>query len=596
LFFTTFEVHPQLNFDQMMARKCLLVSFLILTIVVNAFGQAFTAQPAGFLDVARSSLAWGDYDNDGDLDLLIAGDPVAGPYAMKIYRNDGGSFTDINVNFTGIYNSAVAWGDFDNDGDLDILATGRSAANSNTWLYCNKSGEFVSVNAAFPQIGSDGAIAWGDYDGDGDLDALVAGNFSCKLFNNDGGTFTDVGGSLPPVSNCWVDWGDFDNDGDLDMFIMGDMGGILTSSIYRNDKDFFTEVQCGFTPLVGGSASWCDADNDHDLDLIVCGFDEYLEPNTLIYQNLGDLQFLCMIPGMTNASLGTVAWGDYDNDGDADVLVTGQNPACGSLSSLVYRNDGGYMFTNIYAGLAGAERGNAAWGDYDNDGDLDIAITGNSGSGSPLSILYRNNLGTNAFQVNNAPSVPDGLSSAVSGHQVLLQWNHATDNTTPDAAISYNLRIGTTTGGSEMLPSMADAASGYRLISQPGNMSNDTSWQVNLPDGNYYWSVQALDHSFTGSQFADDQQFTILNVGLESAAGTEIKVFPNPVAAKLFVKTTANAKILVLNEKGILIDTKSASGEVAEFHTTNWPSGLYLLKIDTGGKTQTLKIVKQSQP
>ncbi len=578
-----------------MARKLILVSILILLTAINTFSQAFSAQPAGFLNVARSSLAWGDYDNDGDLDLLLAGDPVTGPYALKIYRNDEGIFTDINANLTGIYNSAVTWGDFDNDGDLDILATGRSASNSNTWLYRNKNGEFVPVNTDFQQVGSDGAIAWGDYDGDGDLDALIAGNFSCKLFNNDGGTFTDVGGSLPAVSNCWVDWGDFDNDGDLDMFIMGDLGGILTSCIYRNDKDFFSEVQCGFTPLVGGSASWCDADNDHDLDLIVCGFDEYLEPNTLIYQNLGDLQFLCMIPGMTNASLGTVAWGDYDNDGDADVLVTGQNPACGSLSSLVYRNDGGYMFTNILAGLAGAERGNAAWGDYDNDGDLDIAITGNSGSGSPITMLYRNNLGTNTFQVNNAPSVPAGLTSAVSGHQVLLQWNHVNDNTTPEAAITYNLRIGTTPGGCQMLPSMADATTGYRLVSQPGNMSNDTSWQVNLPDGNYYWSVQALDHSLVGSQFAEEQQFTVLNVGIEPPSITDKEVFPNPVTAKLFVNTSADAEIMIFNEKGILVDRKTASGGMTEFQTVCWPSGVYLLRIFTNGKTQTFKVVKQGK-
>jgi hypothetical protein len=579
----------------MMIRKLYLLIITTLSLAVTAFGQTFTAQQAGLLNVGRSSLAWGDYDNDGDLDLLLAGDPVSGSYAMKVYRNDEGIFTDINANLTGIYNSAVTWGDFDNDGDLDILATGRSMSNSNTWLYRNKNGEFVPVSANFQQVGSDGAIAWGDYDGDGDLDALVAGNFSCKLFNNDNGTFTDVGESLPPVSNCWVDWGDYDNDGDLDIFVTGDMGGILTSSIYRNEKDFFTEVDCGFTPLTGGSASWCDADNDHDLDLIVCGFDEYLEPRTLIYQNLGDLQFFCIIPDIINASLGTVAWGDYDNDGDADVLITGQNPSCGNLSSMVYRNDGGYMFTNISANLSGAERGNAAWGDYDNDGDLDIAITGNSGSGSPLTILYRNNLGINTFQTNTSPSVPSGLVSVVSGHNVLLQWNPATDNNTPSAAISYNLRIGATSGGCEMLPSMADVASGYRLVSQAGNMSNDTSWQVNLPDGNYYWSVQALDHSFAGSQFAEEQQFTVLNVGVESEEEAGTCVYPNPVMEKLFINTSADAEIVIVNEKGIVMDRKTVADGIAEFQTQSWPSGLYILKIENGVKVLTRKIVKQGQ-
>lgn len=568
---------------------------LLFAVCQTVTGQAFTLLPAGFQNAGRSSLAWGDYDNDGDLDMLVAGDPVSAPYTMKIYRNDEGTFTDINANLTGIYNCSLTWGDFDNDGDLDILSTGRSSSNSNTWLYRNKNGEFVSVNAGFPQVGSDGAAAWGDYDGDGDLDALIAGNFSCKLFNNSNGTFTDVGASLPPVSNCWVDWGDFDNDGDLDMFIMGDMGGILTSVIYRNDKDFFSEVQCGFMPLAGGSASWTDADHDHDLDLIVCGFDEYLEPQTLIYQNLGGLQFFCIIPGMANASLGTVAWGDYDNDGDADVLLTGQNPACGSLSSLVYRNEGGYIFTNIQANLVGAERGSAAWGDYDNDGDLDIAITGFTGSGSPVTALYRNNPGSNVFQPNTPPDTPSALAAAVSGHQVTLSWSPASDNNTPGIAVNYNLRIGTSPGGNDVLPSMADGE-GYRLIALPGNMANDTAWQLNLPDGNYYWSVQALDHSLAGSPFAEEQQFTVLNVGTEQDVATGTNVFPNPVSSRLFICTSPSAEIVILNENGAVTDRKTASCGVTEFQTQSWPSGLFLVIIESGGERQVLKVVKPGQP
>ncbi len=574
-----------------MIKKIYLLAFFTLIVHQFAFSQEFTLQSAGLLNVGRSSQAWGDYDTDGDLDLLLSGDPVSAPYVLKIYHNDAGTFTDIDANLTGIYNSAVTWGDFDNDGDLDILATGRSASNSKTWLYRNKNGEFVAVNAGLPDIGSDGAVAWGDYDGDGDLDALIAGNYSCRIFNNDAGTFTDINAGLPPVSNCWVDWGDYDNDGDQDVFVMGDMGGILTSSIFRNDKSTFTEVPADILPMCAGSASWCDADNDLDLDLIVCGFDEYLEPNTLIYQNLGEMQFLCMIPDMVKTALGTACWGDYDNDGDADVLLTGQNPACGSLSSHVYRNDGGFFFTDINANLAGTERGAAAWGDYDNDGDLDIVISGISGSGSPVTALYRNNMGSNTFQPNLPPEIPAGLVSTVSAHHVSLNWNHVTDNNTPASAVNYNLRIGKVPGGNDVMPAMS-SADGTRLVTMPGNMTNDTAWSLSLPDGTYYWSVQALDHSFAGSQFAGEQQFTVLNVSTGKPQSTVCLTANNPFKDQLIVQSQKNCSVEVRDSNGRLTGRSVNHSKFHQFDTSCWQTGVYFIKSSAGNEEFVLKVVK----
>ncbi|MBV5333859.1 VCBS repeat-containing protein, partial [bacterium] len=246
-------------------------------------------------------------------------------------------------------------------------------------------------------------VAWGDYDGDNDLDILIAGAYSCRIYNNTAGVFTDIAAGLPAVSNCWADWGDFDNDGDLDVFVMGDLGGILISAVYRNDAGVFAEMpQAGIIPLAGGSASWCDFDHDRDLDLLITGFNEYLEPQTTIFSNLGNMEFMDVEPALIGASLATAAWGDYDNDGEADILLTGQNVGCGILSSMVYHNEGSTLFTDINADLDGAERGSAAWGDYDNDGDLDILISGITGSGTPATRLYANNAGSNMFSSNFA--------------------------------------------------------------------------------------------------------------------------------------------------------------------------------------------------
>lgn len=575
-----------------MKKHILGLIFLVISIGLEA--QQFTVTDAGLVNVSRSSIAWADYDNDGDLDVLLTGDKGSGPYIASIYRNDAGTFTNINAGLTGIYNSAVAWGDYDGDGDYDILACGRNANNSKSYIYQNNNGSFTQKEIGLPAIGSDGAVSWGDYDNDGDLDILIAGSYSCKIFNNHEGVFTDINAGLPLVSNAWVDWGDFDNDGKLDIFIMGDLGGILISSIYKNNGNSFTEMlQAGIMPLIGGTASWTDFDNDNDLDVLINGFDEYLEPKTTIYSNLGGMQFMDILTGITNSSLGTVAWADYDNDGDADLLLTGQNLACGSMSSKVYRNDDDIEFTDINSNLDGAERGSSAWVDFDNDGDLDILITGTNGNGNASTRLYKNNNGTNTFSTNQAPEVPLFLSSNITEHKVTLSWSSATDDKTPIQSLTYNLRIGSAPGAQDILAPMSNLENGRRMLPQSGNASNNNSWYVFLPDGTYYWSVQTIDQSFTASPFATEQSFTILNVGMKELVKAETTIHPNPVSDRVIIEADGYFSYRIQNAEGKVIAASQKNSNNACLSTSNWISGLYTIIITSNTGIEVKKIVKK---
>jgi len=576
-----------------MKRKSILSVFFTL-LAVAAFTQGFTLVDGGITNVGRSSVAWGDYDNDGDLDALVTGDHGTGPYIASVYRNDAGEFININAGLTGIYNSAVAWGDYDNDGDLDILACGRNSSNSKTFIYRNNNGAFVQEEAGLPDIGSDGAVAWGDYDGDGDLDVLIAGAYSCSVYNNNGGFFTGIQAGLPAVSNCWVDWGDFDNDGDLDIFVMGDLGGILVSSVYRNTQGIFTEIpQAGILPLAGGSASWCDFDHDRDIDLLITGFNEYLEPQTTIFSNLGNMEFMDITPGLTGASLGTAAWSDYNSDGESDILLTGQNSGCGVLSSLVYRNEGNSVFTDIDAPLDGAERGSAAWGDYDNDGDPDILISGITGAGTPATKLYSNDAGSNTFSPNQPPSVPGGLSAYIDGHSVTLGWGEAVDDHTPANGLSYNLRIGSESRWQDVFTAMSDPYSGRRLLPQAGNTGNNTDWLIYLPDGTYFWSVQAIDNTFAASPFSEEQVFTILNVGDHEAEIAGLRVYPNPVSEMLIICADETVKCGVFSSDGRLYRTYSTAAKDLTINTSDWIPGVYAVKIMSNDNSIVRKIVKR---
>ncbi len=155
-------------------------------------------------DVSHAATAWGDYDGDGDLDLLLAGYSSEDGYVSKVYRNDGGTaFADIGVNapLTGVSDAAVAWGDYDSDGDLDILLAGADSGSSFvTKIYANNGGTFVEDTVADDDLTDvyDGSLAWGDYDLDGDLDILLTGNNGIgpvsQVWKNDGdGTFSNSG-------------------------------------------------------------------------------------------------------------------------------------------------------------------------------------------------------------------------------------------------------------------------------------------------------------------------------------------------------------------------------------------------------------------
>lgn len=100
---------------------------LVISTLMGATAHAntFTDIDAGLTGVLSSVVTWCDYDNDGDLDILIAGEDGPFDLTTKIYRNDGNeTFTDINANVIGVNLGSVAWGDYDNDGDADILICG----------------------------------------------------------------------------------------------------------------------------------------------------------------------------------------------------------------------------------------------------------------------------------------------------------------------------------------------------------------------------------------------------------------------------------------------------------------------------------------
>ncbi len=317
-----------------------------------------------------------DFDGDGRLDLFLTGggrfegsdpDIAIRGWPDRLYRNEGGwRFRDVTAEVglggEGHYGHGCAAGDYDNDGDPDLLVT----AYQGVTLYRNEAGRrFVDVtdNAGLRAPGWATAAAWADVDGDGRLDLYVVRYVAWSPAHN------------PPCR--------YQSSGELDVCAPSVFEG-LSDSLYRNEGDgHFTDVSRAAGLAEGGKGLGvvaCDLDGDRDVDLYVAND---TTPNFL-YLNRGDgtLEEVGVasgaglgVEGIPTGSMGVDA-GDFDGDGDFDLWVSNYEGETNEL----YRNDGSALFTpvGLATGLAATSRPKVGWGtglvDFDNDGRLDVMV------------------------------------------------------------------------------------------------------------------------------------------------------------------------------------------------------------------------------
>ncbi len=150
--------------------------------------------------------------------------------------------------------------------------------------------------------------------------------------------------------------------------------------------------------------------------------------------------------------------------------------------------------------LQGGYNGRSEWGDFDSDGDLDILLAGKFGGIK----VYRNDIGN----ANTPPRKPQNLRYNCHGKRVTLNWDRSTDAETAQAGLTYNLRVANA-AGMEVMPAMADTLSGHRRIVRAGNVGHSTSWTLKLPPGSYRAAVQSIDNCRAGSVFSEAVAFEI---------------------------------------------------------------------------------------
>lgn len=556
-----------------------LLFLLLILSGLSVDAQIFSNYPVTLPDVGRSSLAWADYDNDGDLDLFISGSMNDETRIASVYRNDEGDFMDIMAGLEGIKESASAWGDYDDDGDYDLIVCGNTASGDKTLLYNNDSGVFYLMETDFVGV-SNGDIAWSDYDNDGDLDIFITGNWMTKVYNNEGGVFEEATSNFGFWDSSSIAFGDYDNDGDADLLMIGDSGSGAGTKVYKNKDGVFTAIDYIFPGLLAGTTDWVDFDSDGDLDIAISGYNDAIEAQYHMFTNEGKDDFTIFYSGIDGMGLSSSDWGDYDNDGDLDVICTGKATGCGAATSGIYTNEYPF-FTRTADVFTTALRGMITWVDFENDGDLDFAVTGADLGDSAFTKIYRNDGGDNTFAMNTLPAVPENLQVIIEEDEAILSWNRATDGQTSQESLSYNLYVGISPLGSEVLSPLSDPVTGFRKVVQIGNASEDTTLRISgLNEGAYFWSVQAVDQLFSASPFAPEQTFTITLTGLpDTGTENDFRVYPNPFLNEVALQSAHTIqRIEIFSSDGKMVYRSETLPTESVISLPGLSSGIYILR------------------
>lgn len=520
------------------------------------FVEEFAGQLPG---LNFSDVDWGDYDNDSDLDIAISGQTDGG-FVSQIYENTGSGFTEVFAGeLEGLANSSISWGDYDRDGDLDILLTGTNpSSNSVSLIYNNSGSGFTEVFAGSLDGASESKSGWFDYDNDGDLDIILTGfsggsstNIS-KIYENSASGFSEVAaGQLEGIRGDVVS-GDLDNDGDLDILISGFNGSERVSRLYQNNVGSFSEIYEGqLIGILSGSIAASDYDNDGDLDVIITGSDTGTTGTSSIYNNAGNTfteVFDGQIEGVNNSG---VTWGDFDGDGDSDIIVSGDGTT--DRISKLYLNSGTDFTEPIPDEFTKLNVGSIAASDYDNDGDLDVILTGENTDGLHTEIYENNSSSSNA-----APSAPTNLNSSIAGGNVTFSWDHATDDTTPQDGLSYEIYVGTATGGEDVRSPLSNLATGFRKVVRRGDIQG-TSWTITgLAIDTYFWSVQAIDAGYAGGAFATEQTFDVTTTASSEALITSFSI-PDQIGESVIDDTNETVTVSMPTDTDVTSLTPSIS-------------------------------------
>lgn len=506
-------------------------------VLIATFGQpiSYLEKVAGisFPGLVQGSMVWGDYNNDGYLDVFISGSAKTTSTAntAELWENNGNNtFTKVETAvFTPVSRSSATWLDYDNDGLLDIFVTGSSGANRGgavSKLYRNKGdGTFQEIITPIPGIYNNSVkpvAVWADFNNDGFIDVVVSGGTvasadAAKLYKNNGnGVFEEISKpvfspteanpnntiALPTATNSTYIWVDYDGDGYKDLVIEGKGGTGSITRLYRNNgNETFTEVSSQKAPFLNvenSGITWGDYNNDGYPDVIIAGKIAGVE-YTELYKNNGDGSFSRLSnTGLKGVDSPGVILIDMDGDGLQDIVAGGNiGNSTSSMAVYFFKNNGDDTFTEVATPISHVKNTDITYADFNNDGRPDLLIGGHNNT-EGTTALYKN--------VNTAtvilPQEAVNLSSEQIERTIKFTWNKPT---TVSGTPRYNLRVGSVSGANDIVSGLNQI-----LVMVPNNTQPFYILNTQLEEEKtYYYAVQTVDAAGNKSEWSAEASFTV---------------------------------------------------------------------------------------
>ena len=523
-------------FTKTLASNAILNDTDELSIVLRDNRITMTLQNSPFLGLSEGAVSWGDYDKDGDKDVAVMGQSSTLGAVTILYQNNAGVFEDTKQNLVNVFGGDITWVDLNKDGYIDLVVSGYDGVltTPSTKVYINTiegpSNIFIEPSEGYelPQLFST-KMAWGDLDNDGDIDLAIAGqdaedNFVFNVYFKDDTTNNYIkddgfGYGGEGFINGDLKIVDRDLDGDNDIIYTGEnrngeaTGGTIFNT-YITATNNYDNYYNNNTPRLKNSAievaklsvasnniSVLSSGEDND------GAIKLFLDDTEIGGSVNLSGTESVFPTLKN---GDLAVADYNNDGKNDILFIGENQSGVPVTKLFKQVNQdvaipeSYDFKDSGIELIGLRASTANWVDYDMDGDLDLFLTGVGESGAET-LLYETEV---ANKKNNAPSQITGLELVDLGNgNVRFNWDLPEDDYATN--LGYVIRVGTNPGGTELSNTESDLVTGERLISKAPPIYNNF-YDMQLDPGNYYWSVQAVDPGLKGGVFSEENAFTLV--------------------------------------------------------------------------------------
>jgi len=498
--------------------KLLFVLLTLYSVTTQAQNNCYTRlQDIDLQSVYMGNAQWIDFNADGKQDLIVSGydNDNTSRYNYMYLNNGNKTFSTVSIPmFVKLLSTSLAWGDYNNDGFVDFYYAGGYNGKMQSKLYKNDGvGNFQETKSPFIPL-SNGKSQFVDINNDGKLDFFQIGLDSVEVMtftmseNKGNGVFENkdvsflvtLPGRHGNFSKSNVLWADFDNDGLQDVIISATTQDDFYFKFYKNLGNFkFSEENIGLPKLNYVSMAAGDVNQDGKTDLVYIGSKElmlggsYNYTDMIVSINYGNLKFKKVSSLVMNIFDNNLELADFNNDGYPDILYYGTDN--GYLKIL--KNNKNNTFSATTQNVAQAYYGAAYWGDMDNDNDLDLFFSGELLSNSKeITYLYENIIATQ----NEKPLPPTEINLKARGNQLIAEWNAGSDDSTKTSSLRYLVRVGSNMQPDSIVSGIAD----YELLRM---MSTNRKYLLNnAPEGKYYLSVQSIDNSWNRSEFSEKKE------------------------------------------------------------------------------------------